>query len=211
MRFHGGNELRQWYYSCQIKCRIETSKNREAHETCSGKFVDCSRYGGYDPTDPCHQTCNSPRTDDNYDRDDGTEDNQEDSKDMDVHKSGLKRGIHKLTVGGKKLTVKCEGTPIKCHTIGSKKELDIPDQEGVADGAVHMSHARAPNGAYWKFDCNWIQRLIFENCWEGDDGEGNECTIWDKLLFKKCYDTAALFLQPQTMVAMATLVYTVTQ
>jgi len=30
-------------------------------KTCSGKFVDCSKYGGYDPTDPCHQTCIEPR------------------------------------------------------------------------------------------------------------------------------------------------------
>lgn len=28
-----------------------------AHIKCSGDFVDCSENGGYDPRDPCNQTC----------------------------------------------------------------------------------------------------------------------------------------------------------
>jgi len=53
------------------------------------------------------------------------------------------------------MTVKCEGTPVKCHPIGSTEELEIPTKDDTTQ-KVHMSHARAPNGSYWKFDCNII-------------------------------------------------------
>lgn len=25
--------------------------------TCRGKYVDCTKFGGYDPRDPCRETC----------------------------------------------------------------------------------------------------------------------------------------------------------
>lgn len=53
MRFFNEVEKMQYYYSCQIKCKIETQHESESHLTCSGKFVDCTNYGGYDPADPC--------------------------------------------------------------------------------------------------------------------------------------------------------------
>lgn len=52
--------------------------------------------------------------------------------------------------------------------------------------------AKAPNGMFWKFDCTWIQKLTYQNCWEGDRGDGHGCTIWDKLLNNKCYDVGAI-------------------
>lgn len=54
---------------------------------------------------------------------------------------------------------------------------------------MYKNDTRAPNGAYWKFDCTWVQKFLYENCWEGyNDDEGTECTIWDQFLFKKCID-----------------------
>jgi hypothetical protein len=38
------------YYECAGKCEGVTS-------VCNKRYVDCSRYGGYDPNDKCRQTC----------------------------------------------------------------------------------------------------------------------------------------------------------
>lgn len=59
MRFISTAEQMMYYYSCQIKCKLETGKDdtEGLKTTCSGVFVDCTGYGGYDPVDPCNQTC----------------------------------------------------------------------------------------------------------------------------------------------------------
>jgi len=53
MRFISSKEQLIYGYSCVIKCKVEAWQLKYGKTTCSGKFVDCSMYGGYDPTDPC--------------------------------------------------------------------------------------------------------------------------------------------------------------
>jgi len=64
MRFYSAREEQLYYYSCVIKCKVDAERLLGSHAHCSGKFVDCSMYGGYDPTDPCRQTCIVPRNED---------------------------------------------------------------------------------------------------------------------------------------------------
>ena len=46
-----------YYYSCGLKCKIDAKKLKFSNAKCTGEFVDCSKYGGYDPIDPCKQNC----------------------------------------------------------------------------------------------------------------------------------------------------------
>lgn len=68
MRFLSSSERLTYYFSCEIKCKIDSKLNQRMdhsatdYDNCSGDFVDCSKLGGYDPTDPCRQTCLLSRT-----------------------------------------------------------------------------------------------------------------------------------------------------
>ena len=188
MRFFTYTEQLQYYYSCQIKCKIETAQIKNSHETCSGKFVDCSRYGGYDPTDPCHETCLRPK--DDFEHEDDDSNDSDENTENDTLKSEVTTSTKSIIHKGKWIEVECRNQPIDCYKPGIYIPLEFPPEVNVK--RYHKMHNRAPNGAYWKFDCNWIQKMIYENCWEGDDGKGNECTIWDRILFKKCIDTSAI-------------------
>ena len=92
------------------------------------------------------------------------------------------------------------GVVLECHDKGGMN-LEIRRKITVED--KYKPHGgRAPNGQYWKFDCTFIQKFIYENCWEGDDGSGTECTIWDRVFFKKCYDTSASSLKAYSALTM---------
>ena len=73
---------------------------------------------------------------------------------------------------GRLIDVDChfnELNKIECIDMAGKL-LTLRDNITVEN--KFKTHSRAPNGAYWKFDCNWIQKLTYLNCWEGDNGEG---------------------------------------
>ena len=42
---------------CQDKCRLESQNENNENVMCTGQYVDCDGFGGYDPRDPCKQTC----------------------------------------------------------------------------------------------------------------------------------------------------------
>ena len=74
---------------------------------------------------------------------------------------------------------------------------------------TYLHQKRAKNGKYWKFDCTWVQKMIYQNCWEGDDWDGKECTIWDRIFnLKECTYASKLV---QGIVPVMTLVYVTTQ
>jgi len=50
LQAQGVDAQKKYYYSCLEKCDGVT-------QVCKKMFVDCSRYGGYDPSDRCRQTC----------------------------------------------------------------------------------------------------------------------------------------------------------
>jgi len=146
---------------------------REAKTTCTGTFVDCSMYGGYDPVDPCKQTCINPRG--------GFPDK---FTDADTTYDEVDVNTKSLVYHGRVIDVDCKFDGVEDQKICYDKSgarLNLRGKITVKD--KYKSHARAPNGAYWKFDCNFIQKFTYQNCWEGDDGKGNECTIWDRILF----------------------------
>lgn len=61
MRFKSADDQNLWYTACQMKCDMEVQKNEQKEDVfCDGKFVDCDGFGGYDPRDPCRQTCVTP-------------------------------------------------------------------------------------------------------------------------------------------------------
>ena len=70
--------------------------------------------------------------------------------------------------------------------------IEMQDKQSFKDVYVPQGR-KAPNGAYWKFDCSWIQKFTLSNCWQGDDGRGKTCTIWDTIFSPdKCLDTGDL-------------------
>ena len=42
---------------CQDKCKLESENDSNQKVMCTGEYVDCDGFGGYDPRDPCNQTC----------------------------------------------------------------------------------------------------------------------------------------------------------
>ena len=72
---------------------------------------------------------------------------------------------------------------------GTKVEME----DKVHHDDIYMPKSRSPSGKYWKFDCTIFQKMIFDNCWEGDNGKGDSCTFWDRYVFHtKCYDLSAI-------------------
>ena len=157
MRFISSKEQLIYAYSCVIKCKVETRQLLGAKATCSGKFVDCTMFGGYDPIDPCRQTCIIPRIDE------------------EVHGGELDNGItaadtpytdittltKQLVYHGRLIDVNCQYNQlnkVECVDV-TGKVLQLIDKITVED--KFKTHSRAPNGAYWKFDCNWIQKLTY--------------------------------------------------
>ena len=68
------------------------------------------------------------------------------------------------------------------------KLLTFADHRTMED--TYMT-SKAPNGAYWKFDCNILQRFTMQNCFEGDDIHGKHCNIYEKFFTDtKCYNNA---------------------
>ena len=60
MRFVNTDAQTMYYAACHDKCKYTAQKKiKKDDETslCSGNYVDCSDNGGFDPTDPCNQTC----------------------------------------------------------------------------------------------------------------------------------------------------------
>lgn len=91
---------------------------------------------------------------------------------------------------------------LKCTDMGGEA-LDIRAKTGVQNS--FKQHSRAPSGAYWKFDCNWLQKILYENCWEGDDGNGGQCNIWERYFaHKTCLDTSAKSLKAYSFITMTT-------
>lgn len=123
--------------------------------------------------------------------------------------SEINSATHWIIKNGKKIYVECRfQNPVKCFKEGSLIPIEFPPEVNVE--TYHKTHNRAPNGAYWKFDCNWVQKMIYQNCWEGDDGNGTDCTFWDRVLFKKCYDLGSITNQPQSLLALVsafTIIY----
>lgn len=37
------------------------AEGEQARASCDGTFVDCTGYGGYNPLDPCKQSCVQPK------------------------------------------------------------------------------------------------------------------------------------------------------
>lgn len=93
-------------------------------------------------------------------KDEKDDDQNPDESDDDTLSKDLSSGIHWIKVKGKSVLVKCDGSPVVCRRFGTKKEVVVPDK-ATTKSKVHKSHARAPNGAYWKFDCNFIQKMIY--------------------------------------------------
>lgn len=58
MRFVSADAQKQWYGACSGKCKVDSEKKEKEPIMCTAQYVDCSEQGGYDPTDPCKQTCN---------------------------------------------------------------------------------------------------------------------------------------------------------
>jgi len=57
LRFLSSAERMQYFFSCEIKCKIDNRIHNGATDkakSCPGKYKDCTNYGGYDPADPCH-------------------------------------------------------------------------------------------------------------------------------------------------------------
>lgn len=58
MRFINEPAQTKYFAACQDKCKYTVQiKNEDGTTLCTGKYVNCSENGGYDPTDPCNQTC----------------------------------------------------------------------------------------------------------------------------------------------------------
>ena len=135
---------------------------RKDHITCSGKYVDCSKYGGYDPTDPCHQTCVEPREDvEDFEKERSDEDDE--VTEEDTRRSEINADTDHIIYHGKKIRVECRplnSGRIDCFEPGSWIGINWPEEKVTAK-KKHKNHSRAPNGAYWKFDCNWVQKLIY--------------------------------------------------
>jgi len=52
MKFTTEKDKVAFYEMCNSQCTDLTNPN-----PCSDKFVDCTKFGGYDPADKCKQTC----------------------------------------------------------------------------------------------------------------------------------------------------------
>jgi hypothetical protein len=60
LRFLSSAEKMQYYYSCEIKCKLDNrlvTEKVKHDRPCTGEWKDCTNFGGYDPSDPCKQTC----------------------------------------------------------------------------------------------------------------------------------------------------------
>jgi len=57
MRFKDTKESEKYYLMCQDKCKLESENDSNQKVMCTGEYVDCDGFGGYDPRDPCNQTC----------------------------------------------------------------------------------------------------------------------------------------------------------
>jgi len=53
MRFQSDLDKEKYMSACELKCSIDSKRGMMKSQYCTGNYVDCSRNGGYDPTDPC--------------------------------------------------------------------------------------------------------------------------------------------------------------
>ena len=83
-------------------------------------------------------------------------------------------------------------------------------KDKVTADMTYSHGSRAPNGKYWKFDCTWIQKSIYSNCWEGDTASGRACSFIDRyIFFEKCYDQKIALRVTATLAGMMALIYSI--
>ena len=121
----------------------------------------------------------------------------------EVTKVGKTTIIH----NGENINVDCqiEDKKTVCRDASTAEVIQMKDQ--LNPNSMFMPRSKAPNGKYWKLDCTWIQKMIYANCWEGDDGKGKACNFWERYIFRmKCYDEMAIRVTA-TVVGTIALVY----
>ena len=186
MRFASKTDQLKYKYACRLKCSAEAARAKAANKVCtSDQFVDCSSYGGYDPVDPCKQTCIQPRPG-------GRESTAGRSYAADTTRDQVDATTTTIISHGEEIAVMCSYGPtgqVLCVDASTGKKIEMNEKASVKD-LYSATGGRSPSGRYWKFDCTIFQKFLLDNCWEGDDGQGHDCTLWDRVFSpSKCFDT----------------------
>jgi len=114
-----GKDQDMYFYSCVIKCKIDTTRLKTDDIHCSGEYVDCGQYGGYDPSDPCKQTCIQPR--EGLNGGDFSGEVDEGVQEADTRLDEINTGTRELIYHGRSIKVKCENSlrkKIECKDMG---------------------------------------------------------------------------------------------
>jgi hypothetical protein len=108
-------------------------------------------HGGYDPRDPCKQKCVTPIG--------GRKEATNGDTLRDEVTDATKFVIHK----GEKIAVKCttSGDKAKCKDSDGN-EIAFNDDPNAKDKAFFKK--TLPEGEEWVYDCNFIERLLYDNC-----------------------------------------------
>lgn len=109
---------------------------------------------------------------------------------MDTTRDFININTNFVVKNGQRIPCKCDYDDfnnIQCKDMKGKL-LTFAEHQEMEN--TYMT-SRAPNGQYWKFDCNILQRFTLQNCFEGDDIHGKHCNIYEKLFTDtKCYNNA---------------------
>jgi hypothetical protein len=158
MRFASEADGTRWLTSCQIKCKVDSGSSQKDNVFCTGNFVDCSGYGGFDPTDPCKQTCVSGGPTSRTPR--------------DTARTEVNPGTRSIISKGQKIAVTCRPVDgaMECFD-GDNKKVKMPEK---VDLSTVWKPGQPPAGQEWDYECSFFEKLYRDNCW---DEEGQSKSI----------------------------------